>query len=85
MNKQQIKKLARECLNLGPAIAIDEKGNDYWAYVLYIRIGMKFKLVCIDEDIINFYVWPDGKLEFIIREIEHVLKSMPTSPERMVA
>lgn len=51
MTHKQLRKLVRESIKAGPAITQDANGNDYLAYVIFIRNGLKYAVVTIDKDI----------------------------------
>lgn len=53
MTKHKLKSLAAQSLKAGPAITHDEHGNEYFAYVMYLREGMRYGIVVVDEDIVN--------------------------------
>ena len=77
MNNRQIKKLAKNCIKAGPAIAYDQNGNGYLAYVCFVRVGMKYGVMVVDKDIAELN---DTTVTFIETEIKFVLECIHSQP-----
>lgn len=73
MNKWQIKWLAWRCYKAGPAIVEDSYGREYWAYVCFIRVGIRATMVYMDEDLVTMTGQP---LKFIEAEIRAFISGM---------
>lgn len=71
MTLKQLKRIATKSLKDGPVITEDSNGNIYQAYIVFLREGLKYRVVVIDKDIVDLNGPKSG---FMYREVVHIAK-----------
>lgn len=78
MTKRQIRKLALDSIKMGPAVIYDDKQNGYFGFVIFVRDGMRFTVITIDEDIAR--IDESHIVKHFMGEIEFALNCMKSRP-----
>lgn len=78
MTPKQISKLAKDTLKAGPVISHDTSGDGYFAYVIFVRQGLKYIVIVCDKDIVDSN--EGHEQAFLESEIRAALETMESTP-----